>query len=68
MAFLTLEPPAQGANERTAAIMATLYNASGNMRRGKTMKASDFLPKKKLAPQSAEQQIAQFKKFTRIFS
>lgn len=57
-AFLAMEPPDKGDNERTAALMATITNMSGkSLPKNKTVKAEDFLGRKKQR-QTMEQQIA----------
>ena len=57
-AYLAMEPPERGDNERTAALMATITNMSGrSLPNKKTVTPDDFLSKKKQS-QTAEQQIA----------
>ena len=56
-AFLKLEPPDQGDNVRTAALLAQITNMSGkSLREGKNVSINDFLGKPKR--QSMEDQIA----------
>jgi hypothetical protein len=56
-AYLNIEPPEQGANQRTASLMAQITNMSGrSLPDKKTVTADDFLGKKK--EQSIEEQIA----------
>ena len=58
-AYLKLEPPEEGANQRAAALMAQVTNMSGkSLRDGKTVTADDFLGKRQANVQSMEQQIA----------
>ena len=57
-AYLHLEPPEKGDNERCAALMAQVTNMSGRSLPGKkTVKPSDFLGGKK-EQQTMEEQIA----------
>jgi hypothetical protein len=59
IAFYEHSPPDESANMRTANIMAAIYNASGNLKRGTTAKAKDFMPRKKKQKQlSVEESIA----------
>jgi hypothetical protein len=56
-AFLRLEPPDQGDNQRTAALLAQITNMSGkSLKKGKSVSIDDFLGKPKR--QSMEDQIA----------
>ena len=56
-AFLRLEPPEQGDNQRTAALLAQITNMSGkSLKQGKSVSIDDFLGKPKR--QSMEDQIA----------
>jgi hypothetical protein len=56
-AFLKLEPPDQGDNVRTAALLAQITNMAGkSLREGKSVSINDFLGKPKR--QSMEDQIA----------
>lgn len=58
-AYLKLEPPDQGDNQRTAALMAQITNMSGkSLREGKKVTADDFLGTGKTKVQSMEEQIA----------
>lgn len=58
-AYLKLEPPDQGDNQRTAALMAQITNMSGkSLREGKKVTADDFLDTGKTKVQSMEEQIA----------
>jgi hypothetical protein len=59
MAYLNLEPPHKREDERTANLMAAVYNASGNMK--KAVKAKDFLPEDKPQEMSIEESIQQFR-------
>ena len=55
-AFLRMEPPDEGENRRTAAIMAQITNMAGkSMPNGKTVTVEDFLGR---GEQTAEEQIA----------
>lgn len=57
-AFLKLEPPDEGDNQRTAALMATITNMSGrSLPDKKTVEAKDFMPRPKQR-QTASQQLA----------
>jgi len=57
---MKMEPPEEGHNQRTAALMAQLTNMSGkSLPKGKTVKPRDFLPRK---PQSPQDQIAFMRK------
>ena len=62
-AYLTIEHPEEGDNQRTAALLAQITNMSGkSMRDGKSVTADDFLGRKKETPvQSMEEQIRVFK-------
>lgn len=56
-AYLAIEPPDEGDNKRTAALMAQITNMSGrSLPDKKFVDADDFLGKKK--QQTAEQQLA----------
>ncbi len=58
-AYLQIENPEKGANERTAAIMAQITNMSGRSLPDKKMVTADeFLGKQKTAQQSMQDQIA----------
>lgn len=58
-AYLKLEPPDEGENQRSAALMAQITNMSGkSLRDGKTVTADDFLGRRAINTQSMEDQIA----------
>lgn len=60
MAYLHIEPPERGDNERTAALMAQITNMSGkSLPKGKQVSPADFLGGKKR--QTLDQQKAFFK-------
>ena len=59
-AYLKLEPPDRGDNQRTAALMAQITNMSGrSLKEGQLKTAEDFLGKPKV--QSMTEQIAYMK-------
>lgn len=61
-AFLTLEPPEDSANQRAAAIMATITNMSGrSLKDGRKVSAEDFYGEKGEFVQDAADQIALLK-------
>lgn len=56
-AYLKMEPPDKGDNQRTASLLAQITNMSGrSLPDKKTVTADDFLGKRKV--QTAEEQIA----------
>ena len=60
-AYLQLEPPDRGDNQRTAALMAQITNMSGkSLKEGKTVSPDEFLGKT-VKKQSMEDQIAYMK-------
>lgn len=64
-AYLKLEPPEEGDNQRTASLMATITNMAGRSLPGKkTVEPADFLQKEK-PRQTAAQQMAFMKALTR---
>lgn len=59
-AYLNLEPPDKGDNQRLAILMAQITNMSGkSLREGKSVTADDFIGKPQ--EQSLQDQIAFFK-------
>lgn len=65
LAYLKLEPPEKGDNERAAALMATITNMSGrSLPDRKTVKPQDFLGGGKKR-QTMEEQIAFMKGLSR---
>jgi len=57
MAFYIKEPPDKADNFRMGQVCASIYNASGHLRRGTTAKAADFMPKQKPRDLTPEQSI-----------
>lgn len=65
LAYLGMEPPEEGDNARTAALMAQFTNMSGkSLPKGKTVSADDFLGRKKEPLQSTDQQKAFLRSIT----
>ena len=61
-AYLKLEPPDRGDNQRAAALMAQITNMSGkSLKEGKTVSPDDFLGERVVKRQSMEDQIAYMK-------
>ena len=63
MAFYLKDPPDKSEQFRTGLICSSIYNASGNLKRGTTAKPEDFMPKgkpKELSPQESEAALRAF--------
>lgn len=66
LAYLKLEPPEEGENQRTAALLAQITNMAGRSLPGKkTVKPEEFMPKKAKQRQTAEEQLAFMQSLTR---
>ncbi|MEE8481812.1 MAG: hypothetical protein V3S12_00535 [Acidiferrobacterales bacterium] len=58
-AYLNIEPPDKGDNERTAALMAQITNVAGrSLPTNKRVEPADFLGKAETHPMTIDQQIA----------
>lgn len=58
LAYLSIEPPEEGDNRRTASLMAQIANFAGRqLKEGKHVSADDYLGKPK-TKQTAQEQIA----------
>ena len=58
-AYLNIEPPDKGDNERTAALLSQITNMSGrSLPPNKRVEPSDFIGKAETSPMTIEQQIS----------
>lgn len=58
-AYLNIEPPDKGANQRTAALLSQITNMAGrSLPKNKRVEPSDFLGKPKATRMSVDNQIA----------
>lgn len=63
MAFYLKDPPERGDQFRTGLICSSIYNASGNLKRGTTAKPEDFMPKEKPKEATPEESLNLLKAF-----